>query len=168
VSLIHFPIHFHLFPFISIVHFHSPLSILLLHTFSGLRLLHPCLWTPLHALASMHLMCLSSRPFWTYPMCYCFTVPAVHLSYVSHAELHSLSHVVCSHTPDLCGLLLSHVFASIYFWLSFLFYYLDNCVCYISSSPVFGSTSCCPITQFPCPSIHLPSRVCSFGLTPPS
>jgi len=64
-------------------------------------------------------------------MCYCFTVLAVHLSYVSHAELHSLSHVVCSHTPDLCSLLLSHVFASIYFQLSFLFSYLDNHVCYL-------------------------------------
>jgi len=36
------------------------------------------------------------------------------------------------------------------------------------SSPVFGSTSCCPVTQFPCPSIPLPSRVCSFSSTPPS
>jgi len=36
------------------------------------------------------------------------------------------------------------------------------------SSPVFGSTSHCPITQFPCPSIPLPSGVRSFGSTPPS
>ena len=67
MSLIHFPIHFHLFPFISVVHFHSLLSILLLHAFSGLRLLCPCLRTPLHASASVHLMCLSSRPFRTHP-----------------------------------------------------------------------------------------------------
>jgi len=116
MSLLHFPIHFQLFPFISIVHFHSPLFILLLHTFSGLRLLCPCLQTPLCASASVHLMCLSSRPFQTHPMCYCFTVLAVHLSYVSHAGLCPLSHVVCFHTPDLCGLLLAHVFASILFY----------------------------------------------------
>ena len=36
------------------------------------------------------------------------------------------------------------------------------------SSPVFGSTSHCPVTQFPCTSIPLPSRVHSFSSTPPS
>jgi len=40
--------------------------------------------------------------------------------------------------------------------------------CSLSSSPVFGSTSHCPITQFPRPSVPLPSGVCSFGSTPPS
>ena len=64
-------------------------------------------------------------------MCYCFTVLVVHLSYISHVEFCLLSHVVCFHTLDLCGLLFSHVFASIYFRLSFLLYYLDNCVRYL-------------------------------------
>jgi len=41
-------------------------------------------------------------------------------------------------------------------------------LCLLSSSPVFGSASCCPVTQSPCPFISFPSRVCSFGLTPPS
>jgi len=100
-------------------------------------------------------------------MCYCFTVPAVHPSYVSHAEFHSLSHVVCSCTPDLCGLLL---FTCICFHLLpvVISPLLFRQPCSLSSSPVFGSTSRCPVTQFPCPSIPLPSGVRSFGLTPPS
>ena len=46
-------------------------------------------------------------------------------------ELCLLSHVDCFCVPVLCSLLISHVFASIYFWLSFLFLYLDNHVCYL-------------------------------------
>ena len=38
------------------------------------------------------------------PMCYCFTIPAVHPSYPFHMELHLLSHVVCFHAPDLWAL----------------------------------------------------------------
>jgi len=100
-------------------------------------------------------------------MCYCFTVPAVHPSYVSHAELCSLSHVVCSCTLDLCGLLL---FTCICFHLLpvVISPLLFRQPCLLSSSPVFGSTSRCPVTQFPCPSVPLPSGVCSFGSTPPS
>ena len=100
-------------------------------------------------------------------MCYCFTVLAVHPSYVSHAELRLLSHVVCSHTLDLCGLLL---FTCICFHLLpvVISPLLLRQLCSLSSSPVFGSTSCCPVTQFPCPSPPLPSGVRSFSLTPPS
>jgi len=100
-------------------------------------------------------------------MCYCFTVPAVHPSYISHAEFRLLSHVVCSHTPDLCSLLL---FTCIYFHLLLVVIspLLFRQLCSLSSSPVFGSTTCCPVTQFPCPSVPLPSRVRSFGSTPPS
>jgi len=100
-------------------------------------------------------------------MCYCFTVPAVHPSYVSHVELHSLSHVVCSCTLDLCGLLL---FTCICFYLLPVVIppLLFRQPCSLSSSPVFGSTSRCPVTQFPCPSVPLPSGVRSFSSTPPS
>ena len=48
------------------------------------------------------------------------------------------------------------------------FHFLFSQPCLLSSSPVLGSTSHCPITQFPHPSIHLPSGVHSFGSTPPS
>jgi len=64
-------------------------------------------------------------------MCYCFTVLAVHPSYVSHAELRSLSHVVCSRTLDLCSLLL---FTCICFHLLPVVIsplYLDNRVRYL-------------------------------------
>jgi len=100
-------------------------------------------------------------------MCYCFTVPAVHPSYISHAELHSLSHVVCSCTLDLCSLLL---FTCICFHLLpvVISPLLFRQLCLLSSSPVLGSTSCCPVTQFPCPSIPLPSGIRSFSSTPPS
>jgi len=59
-------------------------------------------------------------------------------------ELCLLSHVVCFCAPDLCGLLLSHVFASICFWLSFLLYYLDNCVCYLVLQSL-DQPSHCPV-----------------------
>jgi len=100
-------------------------------------------------------------------MCYCFTVPVVHLSYPFHVEFCSLSHVVCFHSPDLCGLLL---FTCICFHLLpvVISPLLFRQLCSLSSSPVFGSTSHCPVTQFPCPSIPLPSGVCSFSSTPPS
>jgi len=100
-------------------------------------------------------------------MCYCFTVLVVHLSYVSHVEFCSLSHVVCFCSLDLCSLLL---FTCICFHLLLVVIspLLFRQLCLLSSSPVFGSTSHCPVTQFPCPSIPLPSRVHSFGSTPPS
>ena len=90
VSLLHFPIHFHSSPFIPIVHFHFPLFIFLLCAFSGLRLLHPCLWTPLCATGSVHLTCPHSRSFRTHHV-YCFTVLAVHPSY------HFIRSSVCYH-----------------------------------------------------------------------
>jgi len=64
-------------------------------------------------------------------MCYCITVLAVHPSYISHAEFRSLSHVVASVLQTCAAFSFSHVFASIYFQLSFLLYYLDNCVHYL-------------------------------------
>jgi len=64
-------------------------------------------------------------------MCYCITVLAVHPSYISHAEFCSLSHVVASVLRTCAAFSFSHVFASIYFRLSFLHYYLDNRVCYL-------------------------------------
>ena len=80
-------------------------------------------------------------------------------------ELRSLSHVVCFHAPDLCGL---SPFTCICFHLLpvVISPLLFRQPCSLSSSPVLGSTSRCPVTQFPCPSVPLPSRVCSFGLTP--
>ena len=131
VSLLHFPIHFHSFPFIPVIHFHFPLFIFLLHTFSGLRLLCPCLQTPLCAWfpCISHVLVLDHSGLIL--TCYCFTVLAVHLSYPIHVGLCSLSHVVCFCAPDLCSLLFSHGVASIYFWLSFLFDYLDNCAHYL-------------------------------------
>jgi len=82
-------------------------------------------------------------------------------------ELCPLSHVVCFHAPDLCGLLL---FTCICFHLLpvVISPLLFRQPCSLSSSPVFGSTSRCPVTQFPCPSVPLPSGVRSFGSTPPS
>jgi len=88
-------------------------------------------------------------------MCYCFTVLVVHPSYVSHAEFCSLSHVVCSRTPDLCSLLL---FTCICFHLLpvVISPLLFRQPCLLSSSPVFGSTSHCPVTQLPRPSVSPP------------
>ena len=127
----HILCHFFIFPFIFICSHSFLLFIFLLCTFSSLGLLHPCsgLLSMLQFPCISHALVLDhSRPILT---CYCFTILAVHLSYISHMELGPLSHVVCFCTLDLCGLLLSHVFASIYFQLSFLFYYLDNCVHYL-------------------------------------
>jgi len=67
MSLLHFPIHSYSFPFIPSIQFHFLLLTSLLRTFSDLGLLCPCLRTPLHATASMHLTCLSSRLFQTHP-----------------------------------------------------------------------------------------------------
>ena len=86
-ALCHILCYIFIFPFI-FIHSHSfPLFISIFrYSFSFsmhslvLRLLHPCLWTPLHAMGSVHLTCPSSRWFWTHHM-YCFTVPAVCPSY---------------------------------------------------------------------------------------
>ena len=67
----------------------------------------------------------------------------------------------------MCGLLLSHVFAFICFWLSFLLYYLDNCVCYLVLQSL-DQPSCCPVLNSLIPFISLPSRVRPFGSAPPS
>jgi len=163
VSHLHFPIHFHSFPFIPTTHSHFPLFISFsVHSpvsdsYAHVSRLLSMLWV-------LYISCVlvldRSRLI---PMCYCFT----HLSYPFHTELCPLSHVVCFHAPDLCSLLLSHGFASIYFQLSFLLYYLDNCVCYLVLQSL-DQPSHCPITQFPCSFIYLPPRVCSFSSTPPS
>ena len=134
------------------IHFHSLLFILLLCTFSSLGHLHSRLLSMLQSLFISHVLVLDCSGLIL--TCYCFTVPAVHLSYVSHTEPHPLSHVVCFHAPDLCSLLFSHVFASIYFWLSFLFYYLDNCVHYL----VLQSLDQLDVAHYSIPSsLHLPS-----------
>jgi len=94
-------------------------------------------------------------------MCYCITVPAVHPSYISHAEFRSLSHVVASILRTCAAFSFSHVFASIYFRLSFLLYYLDNCVHYLVLqsldqlvvAPLLNSL----ITLFPSPPESTPS-----------
>ena len=80
-------------------------------------------------------------------------------------ELHSLSHVVCFCAPDLCSL---YPFTCICFHLLpvVISPLLFRQLCSLSSSPVLGSTSHCPITQFPCPSVPLPSGVYSFSSTP--
>ena len=77
-----------------------------------------------------------------------------------------LSHVVCFHAPDLCGL---SPFTCICFHLLpvVISPLLFRQPCSLSSSPVLGSTSHCPVTQFPYPSVPLPSGVCSFSSTPP-
>jgi len=80
VSFLHFPIHFHSFPFIPTIHFHFLLFISLLRAFSSLGLLCPCLQTPLRATGSIHLTCPCSRSLQTHHV-YCFTVLAVHPSY---------------------------------------------------------------------------------------
>jgi len=51
--------------------------------------------------------------------------------FATHAEFRLLSHVVASVLQTCAAFSFSHVFASIYFRLSFLLYYLDNRVCYL-------------------------------------